>query len=428
MQDMSLSKHAITVSGDAKITQTSPKFGSGCLTLDGTGDYATIAASSDWNWTGDFTIEGWFKTTVDLPAAGLAMLWSNSDSGANTDLHLLRWGSSGDSRKIRIKYYEATVAKFDITSTSTMNVDTWYHISVVRYNGQIKLYINGTSEGTPATYATAMNLSSLPFYIGMSNGSPYYYFPGQVDDFTVHNIALHTSDYTPPDKPYNITAIDRAYAYKANSILKLHCDGADTSTTFTDSSDYGHVATANGNAQITTTDPKIGSGCLLLDGTGDYLTVPFSAVFNLGSVYTVEFWINFSSVAGDRYALEIVNTSGVHTFQVDFYNDNKLAWRDQANDGTGWAYTNSTTFSTDTWYHISFVKNSGIINSYVNGVLQTRSTEAGGASGNALVGVIIGARYDDSYITFVAAKMDEINISNYAKYLENFVPNARGAF
>ena len=210
--------------------------------------------------------------------------------------------------------------------------------------------------------------------------------------------------------------------------MKLHCDGADTSTTFTDSSDYGHVATANGNAQITTTDPKIGSGCLLLDGTGDYLTVPFSAVFNLGSVYTVEFWINFSSVAGDRYALEIVNTSGVHTFQVDFYNDNKLAWRDQANDGTGWAYTNSTTFSTDTWYHISFVKNSGIINSYVNGVLQTRSTEAGGASGNALVGVIIGARYDDSYITFVAAKMDEINISNYAKYLENFVPNARGAF
>jgi len=88
----------------------------------------------------------------------------------------------------------------------------------------------------------------------------------------------------------------------------------------------------------------------------------------------------------------------------------------------------SNTFSTDSWYHISFVKNSGIINSYVNGVLQTRSTEAGGASGNALVGGIIGARYDDSYITFVAAKMDEINISNYAKYLENFVPNARGAF
>ena len=45
--------------------------------------------------------------------------------------------------------------------------------------------------------------------------------------------------------------------YWSSVVLLLHCDGTNGSTTFTDSSSSNKTATANGNAQITTTNPKI---------------------------------------------------------------------------------------------------------------------------------------------------------------------------
>lgn len=73
--------------------------------------------------------------------------------------------------------------------------------------------------------------------------------------------------------------------------LLLHCDGTEGSTTFTDSSASGHTVTANGNAQITTASKKFGTGSALLDGTGDYLSVPDHADWYMGTgLVTLEAW------------------------------------------------------------------------------------------------------------------------------------------
>lgn len=68
--------------------------------------------------------------------------------------------------------------------------------------------------------------------------------------------------------------------------LGLHMDGTNNSTTFVDVSPLGSTVTANGDAKVdaVSTDPYGGtSGVLLLDGTGDYLQVAYSAERELGS-------------------------------------------------------------------------------------------------------------------------------------------------
>lgn len=86
----------------------------------------------------------------------------------------------------------------------------------------------------------------------------------------------------------------------AETVVLLHMDGADASTTFTDSSTTPHTFTAQGDAQLDTAKIKFGTASGLFDGTGDYIDTPDHADFYMGtSDFTIDFWINFNSLSSD---------------------------------------------------------------------------------------------------------------------------------
>lgn len=92
-----------------------------------------------------------------------------------------------------------------------------------------------------------------------------------------------------------------ASAPDASTILLVNFNGTNGSTTFTDSAPSPHTLSAGGNAQISTTNPKFGSGCLLLDGTGDYANItgsPSDLAFGSSDDFCIEFWANLVSSAG----------------------------------------------------------------------------------------------------------------------------------
>jgi hypothetical protein len=60
-------------------------------------------------------------------------------------------------------------------------------------------------------------------------------------------------------------------------------DGSNNSTTFVDSGPNSIAVTAYGDAKISTTDPASGSGCLVLDGDGDYLMTAANSNLALGN-------------------------------------------------------------------------------------------------------------------------------------------------
>jgi len=78
--------------------------------------------------------------------------------------------------------------------------------------------------------------------------------------------------------------------------MLLHCDGVDASTTFTDTVGT-HTPVATGNAQLDTTQFKFGTASGLLDGTGDYVSVPDHADWYMGTgAFTIDGWFRFDTL------------------------------------------------------------------------------------------------------------------------------------
>jgi hypothetical protein len=88
--------------------------------------------------------------------------------------------------------------------------------------------------------------------------------------------------------------------FMANVSLLLPLDGADNSTTFTDASSNNFAMTRFGNAVISTTDPKYGTGSLLLANAGDYISTPADSAFAFGTGdFTVECHCLFTSASNN---------------------------------------------------------------------------------------------------------------------------------
>jgi len=167
--------------------------------------------------------------------------------------------------------------------------------------------------------------------------------------------------------------------------LLLHCNGADASTDFPDASDSNHTVTAGGNAQVDTAQKEFGTASALFDATRDYLTVPASSDFNVGSGnFTVDFWyrpnaagINkrnwfFASGTTDwkGVGLDFNYTAGGRTGKaVGFYvSSNGSSW-DLANaDSSAGGGSGKIVLAENTWHHIALVRNGNNWMTFINGV------------------------------------------------------------
>jgi hypothetical protein len=165
--------------------------------------------------------------------------------------------------------------------------------------------------------------------------------------------------------------------------LHLKMDGANGSTTFTDSSPNAIVVTAAGNAQISTTQSKYGGASAYFDGSTAYLTQS-SNLTQFGTAdFTVEFWMRYSSATGYRHVIGSALTAAGLAFGTNNYSGSVKMYATTLTIG----YAGSSVLSADTWYHMSFVRQSGVIKFYLNGNLDgthavaTNFTETGGAVG-----------------------------------------------
>lgn len=87
-----------------------------------------------------------------------------------------------------------------------------------------------------------------------------------------------------------------------DTLLLLHMDGAQSSTTFTDSSSNSHAVTANGSTFIEQSIKKLGTASGLFEpATSDFLSISddhgVSDYFNMaGNKFTIDFWVRWNSI------------------------------------------------------------------------------------------------------------------------------------
>lgn len=399
-RDNSANNFTITRNGDVQVTKESPFLptaayststigGSGYF--DGTGDYLSFANSAAFAFgTGDFTVEYW--------------IYSNSFANTPTVVD----NRSGVTSTNGYADYFNTTGTFALyignttiyTSASAIPTKTWAHIAVSRSGTSLRVFINGTQSGATVTNST--NLSDQFLLVGTNSGATNS-FNGYVANLRlVKGTAVYTTNFTPPTAP--VTAI-------TNTSLLLN---------FTNAGIFDNAAENDmetvGNAQISTSVKKYGTGSVAFDGTGDWLLVPDGINLRLGTGnFTVEAWVYLSATGSARGLMgKGTSTTGWllstnSSDQVVFtYGSTTL--------------TSSSALSANTWTHVAVVREGTGTNQtkiYIGGSLVATGTVA--TDFNQTNPMYIGA--DRTGGSALNGYIDDLRITKgFARYTSAFTP------
>lgn len=217
----------MTAYGNAQLDTAQKKFGTASSLFDGTGDYIDTPDSDDFNiGGGDFTVDFWVKRNA---AGAYNALFGQGDataSFASTSLYAL---FSPDNKLYTGIGYGSKIKSSGASSIAVTNDSAWHHIATVRCGNTLTQYIDGVARSTADITGITANYSSNQFAIGRQGEYAANYFNGWIDEFRFSKgIARWTSDFTPPTGPFT------ADAY---TVLLLHFDGTDGSTSFIDDSE-----------------------------------------------------------------------------------------------------------------------------------------------------------------------------------------------
>jgi hypothetical protein len=218
----------------------------------------------------------------------------------------------------------------------------------------------------------------------------------------------------------------------ANTVVLLHGEGTNGSTTITDSAAGGSFSwTASGNAQVSTAVAKFGDASLLFDGNGDWVQ---STGFNMSSIadsnWTIDFWLYptaYDDGSSPRTGGIIGGTTGsANTWYIRLTNALGNIGFTGIESGTVWGIGSpSGVFPLNEGTHYAMVRDAdlGLYTHYANGInigtlastvnIEVASTTTiGKFSNNSAPQTVF---YYEGYI-------DEVRISNIARYASNFTP------
>lgn len=207
--------------------------------------------------------------------------------------------------------------------------------------------------------------------------------------------------------------------------LLLHAEGADGSTTFTDSSASAHTVTAVGNAQIDTAQFKFGSSSILFDGTGDQVALDGSSDFAFGTGdFTIDFFIR-RNASGEQILFDMRPPGGNGLYPLIYINSaNALVYHTNSAN----RITQAGSVSTGVWHHIALTRANGVTRLWFNG------GQSGGDyvdSNDYIVGASrpsIGGNGNNPAVSGFNGWMDEVRVSKgIARWTAVFTPPAAPA-
>lgn len=162
-----------------------------------------------------------------------------------------------------------------------------------------------------------------------------------------------------------------SYSYAAPELM-IQFDGADAATTYT--AETGQTVTFVNQAEIDTAQKQYGTSSLLLDGTGDYTSVPDSDDWNFGSGdFTIDMWIRFA--ADEDVTLYGQENGAPSRVQLKYYQSNSRIYFAAVDTTDKAQYWGTFAVSTDTWYHVAAVRNGTSFYIFIDGTSLSLTTD-----------------------------------------------------
>ena len=420
-KDNSSNAFTITPSGNAAVTSFSPfaplaeysagsNGGSGYF--DGSGDKLTIPVNQAPLLLGssDFSFECWIYWTQSISRA-IFYIAQNDGATATGSSYMFSVANSSSTSDFWIgsSYYGVTCP--------IPNLNSWAHIAFSRTGGTLSSFLNGNRIGTRSDLGTGSinnGSTAYPQTIGTnSDGSSA--FQGYISGMRLikgsGGYDATQSTITVPTSP--LTAI-------TNTSLLLNF----TNASIIDSTAKNDLETV-GDAQISTSVKKFGTGSLKFDGTGDWLSIAHQDILNFGSSnFTIECWVypvSNSAVQSIYYKSEsdstgiILALNNISAGKVNFYSGNGSSWYV--------AIDSSSTISLNTWTHLAATRNGSTWTVWINGTSSGTATSSTNPSSTTELAKV--GRFRTANPLIFDGYIDDLRITKgVARYTANFTPPA----
>jgi len=230
---------------------------------------------------------------------------------------------------------------------------------------------------------------------------------------------------------WDITLFEKGYAVNREILanLLLNFNGANTSTTFTDSSSYSLPISAVAGAQISTTQSKFGGSSGFFDGIEAYLDGSQNSNFILGTdEFTLECWAYPLSYPDSDIACLFDTRDGTSGSGVVLWiNSNTHEWvayvSSDGGDGGSvqLTITSDSAASLNAWTHLAVVRKENSLKFFVDGVLQQSIDITGvGLTGSSCY---IGTAADTPGSSrMFSGFIDDLRLVMLPIYTDNFTP------
>jgi hypothetical protein len=383
----------ISTYGNAKLTNLQYKWGAASALFDGSADYLQANSQPAFG-TGDFTIEFWVLPNSTTGIQGYI------DFRPGQGAYPCVYQNGGT-----LNYYVNTGDR--ISGTNVLTIGRWHHVAVARRGTATKMFCNGVQVGSTYTDSTSYLAPTLRIGCTFDAYCANAYF----DDVRITNgVALYTDNFSL--STFAINDQNRNDPYLSNISLLLKMDGANNSTTFTDSSLTPKGVLANGDAKISTTQSKFGGSSALFDGNGDFLRITPQPLVGT-EAFTIEAWIyitsspNYGTIFGSR----TTNTGfscGIDTSR------NLVAY-----SHTSGVLSTTGTAPLNSWAHVAYSYTGTQFYMFLNGaqVYSGTVTITQGDYG------IIGTNNGNGGTEYFNGYIDDLRITKgVARYTANFLP------
>lgn len=438
--------YTLTPIGTAAVNTSIKKFGAGSVAVLGGGNVASLQlVAGDITIPAAFTLDGW----VYLAAGGKhTMLGSSNGSAYSTTYGFGIFDTSGASANTKglcfmlspINGYSGNM----LYSGQYPTLNTWTHFAIQRdAAGAWSIYMDGvkgtlqndnTSVGGPSQFPAgsgptgSLNVYGLvgnwDGFVSGGNSSQYSAgFNGYLDDFRLTlGVARYSGNtFVPP-------TID-AYTLATSPYTGLLLNN--TNAAIYDATTNNDIV-AVGSAGLSLTTTKFNSSSMYFNGSTDYLLMPSSSAYNLGSGdFTMECWIYPTTVVSN--GIFGIGSQDPDSNLVRIGSSSKLQfWLGGSNSGGSGAGTKTgiitcaTTLVVNTWYHIALVRSGSETNNvklYLNGVLDGQGTATYFIASNYAV---LGRDYPTYSAEYFAGYIDDLRVTKgVARYTAAFTPTTQ---
>ena len=187
--DGSTSSHTVTTYGDAAVSNFAPAANMKSIYLDGTGDYLTIAGSTDFAMaSNDFTIEFWYYPTSISSS-------HNIHDQRTTDSQAVPWIGLHSNGYF---YYYVSGANRIAGNTGSVTANKWYHVAISRVSGTTRLFVNGSQAGSDYSDSTSYAQGGT-LYIGKRYTGTALHPIGYLSNYRIVNgTGVYANSFTPP--------------------------------------------------------------------------------------------------------------------------------------------------------------------------------------------------------------------------------------